>query len=367
MRSVAVDATALLGPRTGVGVAVAGLLGSLAGGPQRIVGYGLTATGWRKLPALLPEGVVAAPRPLPAGLLMRAWVHLDLPTVESLVGRVDVVHGTNFVVPPARRAARLVTVNDLTPVRFPELVTATSRRYPTLVARALAGGAHVHTPSELVAEEVRGYFGVEAERVHVVAYGVAAPAAGVGTAEGVGRCAPPYVLATATAEPRKDLPGLVAAWDRVAGELPELRLRLLGPQGWGGAELVEAIGRAAHRDRIERLGWVEDPVPVVRGAALLAYPSRYEGFGFPPLEAMAEGVPVVATAAGAVPEVVGDAAALVPVGDTDALAAAMLKVLTDSAEVARLVAAGRERVARYSWAAAGEAFAGLYEQLSARG
>ena len=362
MRSVALDATALLGRRTGVGVAVAGLLGALASGPHRVVGYGITGTGWRRLPALLPPGVApAGALPLPARPLLALWSHLDLPTVESLVGRVDVVHGANSVVPPSRHAARLVTVHDLTPVRFPELVTRASRRYPTLIARAVGGGAHVHTPSAFVAGEVVECFGVDPDRVHVVAWGVTPPAPRPGA--GGGPTGSPYVLATATAEPRKDLPRLVAAWDQVAGELPEMRLVLVGPPGWGEAELAAAIAAAAHRDRVERYGWVDDPAPLLAGAAVLAYPSRYEGFGFPPLEAMAAGVPVVASAAGAVPEVVGDAAALVPVGDTDALASGLLRVLSDPSEAARLVAAGRERAAGYSWAATGAAFAGLYDRL----
>lgn len=361
MRSVAVDATALLGRRTGVGVAVAGLLGELAGGAHRIVGYGLTGTGWRQLPALLPAGIAATRVPLPAGLLLPLWSHLDRPVVETVLGRVDVVHGTNFVVPPARRAARLVTVHDLTPVRFPEMVTPASRRYPALVARAVAGGAHVHTPSAFVAGEVVEHFGVDPDRVHVVAWGVGVPTPRQGV--DVPPAGPPYVLATATAEPRKDLPRLVAAWDRVAGELPDLRLVLVGPPGWAEAELAAAIAGAAHRDRIERLGWVDDPAPLLAGAAVLAYPSRYEGFGFPPLEAMAAGVPVVASAAGAVPEVVGDAAVVVPVGDTDALASGLLRVLTDHGEAARLVEAGRDRAAGYSWSATGAAFAGLYDRL----
>ncbi len=361
MPTVAVDATSLLGRPTGVGVAVAGLIGALAAGPYRVVGYGLTGTGWRRLPALLPPGVLPGRGPMPAALLGLAWARFDHPAIEAWTGPVDVVHGTNFVVPPSRRSPRLVTVNDLTPLRYPELVTAASRRYPALVARAAATGAHVHTPSQFVAGEVRERFGISAERVHVVPWGLTVPDPGP-TARPPG---PPYVIAVGTAEPRKDLPGLVAAWDRVAGELADLRLLLVGPEGWGETELAAAIAAASHRDRVERLGWVPDHAALIGGAAALAYPSRYEGFGFPPLEAMALGVPVVATAAGAVPEVVGDAAALVPVGDPDALAEALLAVLTDAGERRRLVDAGRWQAARYTWEATGAAVAGLYDRLVA--
>ena len=126
-----------------------------------------------------------------------------------------------------------------------------------------------------------------------------------------------YVLAVGTAEPRKDLPGLVRAFDQLAGERADLALVLAGPDGWGTEALAAAIDASAHRRRVVRTGWV-DPgglSALVRGAAVLAYPSLYEGFGFPPLQAMAAGVPVVATTAGALPEVLGDAAALVPAAD----------------------------------------------------
>jgi alpha-1,3-rhamnosyl/mannosyltransferase len=101
---------------------------------------------------------------------------------------------------------------------------------------------------------------------------------------------------------------------------------------------------------------------LVRGARVFAYPSVYEGFGLPPLESMTAGVPVVATAAGAVPEVLGDAASIVPVGDVEALAGALEVALHDDGTRARLVAAGRDRVARYSWENCAEGLVGVYRQ-----
>ena len=118
-----------------------------------------------------------------------------------------------------------------------------------------------------------------------------------------------------TTEPRKDFPGLVAAFDRAAAGPPR-PASCASPGRRAGARttLGAAIAGAAHRDRIARLGWVDDVGPLLAGAAVFAYPSRYEGFGLPPLEAMALGVPVVATAVGSLPEVLGDAALLVPAG-----------------------------------------------------
>jgi glycosyltransferase involved in cell wall biosynthesis len=116
--------------------------------------------------------------------------------------------------------------------------------------------------------------------------------------------------------------------------------------------------------RIRRIGWTEDRSSLIAGAQVLAYPSLYEGFGLPPLEAMSLGVPVVTTTAGAIPEVVGDAAILVEPRDASALAEALLVALQDSATRQRLTAAGREQARRYTWPRAGEQLALLYRTLA---
>lgn len=375
MVAVALDATPLLGRRTGIGVVVSGLLRSLAGRPGlEVAGYAMSATGWRDLPPMLPPGVRPGRGPMPAGVLMRAWSRSGHPVGEWWSGTCDVLHGTNYVVPPSRRAARLVSVNDLTAVHYPEMCSPVSLRYPGLVARALATGAHVHTPAAVIAEEVVEHFGADPERVHVVHWGIdlpappaKAPAPKTPAAKMPAAKAPagaPYVLAIGTAEPRKDLPTLVFAWDSVARTHADLRLRLVGPDGWGSAALESAIASAAHRDRIERVGWVADTAAEIEGAAVFAYPSIYEGFGLPPLEAMARGVPVVAAAAGAVPEVVGDAAVLVPPGDAAALAAAIGSLLDDGEHRAAMVAAGVVRAAGFTWERCAGELASLYRRLA---
>ena len=140
--TVAMDATPLLGVRTGVGESVAGFMSAVSTDPGiEVIGYGLSATAGKALPDRLPGPVRAARRiPIPADALLRSWARFDHPAVERWTGPVDVVHGTNFVVPPSRKAARLVTVHDLTPVRFPELCSPTSLRYPGLVRRAVDAG-----------------------------------------------------------------------------------------------------------------------------------------------------------------------------------------------------------------------------------
>ena len=373
--SVGFDATPLLGSPTGVGVFCAGALGGLAARDDLDVSA--FAVSWRRregIATLVPRGVRTDQRPMPARPLHAAWAHVPVPPVEWFIGRTDVVHGSNFVVPPTRSAARVMTVHDLTVVRFPELCDAPTLAYPDLIRRALAEGAWVHTPSSYVAAEVVAEFGADPARVRAVHHGVPdlpplpgdGPAATPDLPDGCRR----YVLAVGTIEPRKDYPLLLEAFAGVAADHPDTALVIVGGDGWGRAAFDDALRTSPVRERIVRPGYLDGGAlaAALRGAAVLAYPSRYEGFGFPPLQAMAEGVPVVATAAGAVPEVVGDGAWLVPPGDRDALCGRLVDALAGGSEVETLVARGRIRAATFSWAACAAGLRDLYaDAAGARG
>jgi glycosyltransferase involved in cell wall biosynthesis len=176
----------------------------------------------------------------------------------------------------------------------------------------------------------------------------------------------PYLLGLGTVEPRKDLPTLVRAFAALAGELPH-RLVLAGLAGWGAGELDAAVAASGVADRILVPGYVPeaDKAALLTGADVFAYPSRYEGFGLPVLEAMACGTPVVTTTGGSLPEVAGDAATLIEPGDADALAAALAKLAADPAARQDAAARGRQRAATFTWEHCATRTAAAYRRAAA--
>jgi len=364
---VAVDANPLIGERTGIGHVTARLLEGLAARSDvDVVGYAITRTGRRDLAGLLPVGVRPATSWVPARTVHPLWARVGWPTIEHWTGAVDVVHSPNFIAPPARVPV-IVSVHDMAFAHSPELCRPEARQLTPLLQRALERGATVHTGSDFVAAEIRAFFDLPPERVVRVYSGIATHS-GNGDATAGQRIAggERYVIAIGTIEPRKNLPGLVRAFDQIATH-DDVRLVIVGGDGWGTAPFDAALAASPFAARVRRLGYVSerDRLDLLAGATVLAYPSLYEGFGHPPFEAMAAGVPVVTTTAGSLPEVVGEAALFVPPGDDDALATALERVLRDDALRADLVARGRIRARAFPWSTAIDGFVDLYRQVAA--
>jgi glycosyltransferase involved in cell wall biosynthesis len=363
---VAIDGTPLVGERTGVGHFTAHLIEHLtARDDVEVVAYAVTWRGRRQFAALLPAGVRAGTAPIPARVARAVWERAPRIRAERWTGPVDIVHATNFVAPPAK-APVVVTIHDLAFVLHPEWVSGDALGYPTWVTIALKRGATVHVPSDFVGAQVQDVFGLPPERVARIYHGLG-PIAGGDADAGRRRAGTRrYVLALGQLEPRKNLPGLVRAFDRVAAAHSDVALVIAGPDGWDRPAFEQAVDEARHSDRVRRLGYVTNDArrDLLAGALAFAYPSRYEGFGLPPLEAMQAGVPVVASDAGSLPEVLGDAALLAPVADDEALAGALDRLLSNESLRAELATRGLTRAAGYTWDRATNEFVDLYRLVA---
>jgi glycosyltransferase involved in cell wall biosynthesis len=364
---VAVDATSSLGVQTGIGRVTSQLLDGLARRADLdATAYAITWRGRQALADVLPAQVGVATRAFPARLTRLLWPRARFPSIEHWTGPVDVVHATNYVAPPTR-AAVLVTVFDLTYAHFPELSAGDALRYPRLVQVAIDRGATVHTASDFVASEIQERYRLPPDRVIRIYPGLGPASTGD---PGRGRTiagSDRYILALGMVEPRKNLPRLVQAFDAVAARATDAKLVIAGPDGWGVEAFNGAVEQAHHRDRIRRLGWVDEGQrhDLLAGATVLAYPSLYEGFGLPPLEAMQAGTPVVAATAGALPEVLGDAALLPDPTDVDDIANSLTQVLEDEDLRRMLIQRGAERVDSYRWDRAVPEYVAAYQRLAA--
>lgn len=255
--------------------------------------------------------------------------------------KLDVLHCPSFRAPLRCSVPLVVTVHDLAVLRYPETFNRWSRAYGRLVVPKVVRAAdRVIAVSEFTKREVVELVGVSEERIRVVPNAVAEPFVPEGpAAEGE------YVLSVGTVEPRKNLERLAEAVRRTG-----LQLRVVGPSGWGNVG-VSSTGFVSD-DELARL---------YRGALCVAYPSLYEGFGIPVLEAMACGAPVVTSATGALAELAGGAAVLVDPLDPAAIAAGIEEAMNRREELSR---AGLERATAFSWAASAQATAAVYRELA---
>lgn len=268
---------------------------------------------------------------------------------------LDLVHHMGGVLPVVRGAAGIVTVHDLQPFDMPENFEPVKRMYlqrsiPRSVWRATA----VIAPTEFVRRGIVDRFGVPADRVHVATWGVGAPTTEVSVAEVQARYGLPrrwFVYPSFTWN-HKNHETLLRAFAVVAAREQDVALVLTGGEGPAERSIADRIVALGLRGRVRRTGLIprRDVLAIIRGATAMVFPSRYEGFGLPVLEAMGLGTPVLSSTAGALPEVVGDAAVQLPVDDAAAWVEAMLRILEDDEQRGRLVEAGRRRVAGFTWA-----------------
>ena len=345
---IVVDVSPLSHQRTGVGNYVRGSLAGIAeaaGYRHEVLAFApASPSGRREIEDALDGLPVERKLPvLPAAHAVRTlWSRLPAPPVERVVGDLDVFHFGDWMYPPQRGGLRSTMVHDLVPLHFPDWVHRTTERMHTAKIRhTLRGCDVVVVNSAYTGDDVAATLRVPRERIHVAHPGVDERFRPDGERLELGR---PYALTVATLEPRKNLGTLVDAYRRLGGDLA---LAIAGAAGWGEQPQLDFPG-------VIRLGYTkpEELPQLYRGASVFVFPSRFEGFGMPVLEAMACGVPCVVSAHPSLDEASGDAAVRVDPEDPDAIAAGTHEALERREE---LVPRGLAHAAGFTWRACGEA------------
>lgn len=371
---IGIDYTPAVRQRAGIGRILRGLVGALAQ-IDPINQYVLLTAGRAAgvTGATFPVNFRHRSIPLSDRLLAILWHRLRLPLPVNLwTGPLDLFHAPDFVLPPVYHCRTLVTIHDLSFLRYPQCADARLRAYLSrVVPRAVRRANRVLADSRSTADDLITLLGVPATRIAVVYGGIGpefhpvtdeATLAAVCARYGLRR---PFILAVGTIEPRKNYSRLVEAVARLRQHRPELTLVIVGAKGWLYQELFATIERLGQGSAVIFPGYVADAdLPAIySAAAALAFPSLYEGFGFPVLEAMACGTPVVCSNVSSLPEVAGEAALQVSPEDVNALAAALSRLLGDPALRADLIARGREQAARFPWSAAATTLLQVYRGI----
>jgi glycosyltransferase involved in cell wall biosynthesis len=350
---IVVDVSPLSRPRTGIGNYLRGMLAGLveaAGGDHELVAFG--PTGPRGRPRI-HEALAGLELELRLPLLPRAhwwrtaWSRLGRPPVETVVGHLDVFHFSDWMYPAQRRGIRATTIHDLVPLRFPEWVQPQTRRmHGPKYENAARTCDRVFVDSRFTAGEVVELLRVPEERIVVAYPGIDPRFRPDGDKADPGG---PYVLTVSTLEPRKNLPALVKAFALLRQRHPDLMLAIAGLGGWG--EQLHAS------EGVRLLGFVSDDelARLYRGAAAFAYPSLFEGFGIPVVEALACGLPAVVSSHPSLDEASGNEALRADPKDAEAFADALEEALD-----ARR-GKGVNHAAQFTWRACGEAVLAGYE------
>jgi glycosyltransferase involved in cell wall biosynthesis len=370
---VGFDATTVRGNKTGVGYYTSRLLERLTrvDGERNPIDQLLVLSNRPIEVPPVPRSRIVTEGRFP---LRAVWMQAVLPALLAKI-RPDLCHFTNFLGPRFSDVPYVVTFHDMTLELLPGCHTWKKRALTRSLTPEIARRARfLITPSESARRDVARLFGIPAEKIRAIPH---APddsfrprrdresLVKLEKRYGVRR---PYLLYVGTLEPRKNLARAVTAFSRVAPRFPEHRFYLAGDLGWQSKDLLRVLGTLPHRERIERLGYVaeEDLPALYSNAELFVYPSLYEGFGFPVVEAMACGVPVLTSDTSSLAEIAAGAAFLVDPLDLDAMTEAMERGLEDAPARERVVRAGMARALSFSWERSTRETLSVYEEALER-
>lgn len=372
---ITIDYTPALRQTAGIGRYTRGLISALAETDQENQ-YTLFSAGRSLAGVIWPANFTVRTTRVPARGLTAVWHRLRMPLpAELLAGACDIFHSPDFTLPPLRSARGVVTVHDLSFLRVPQCADPGLRSFlEREVPRSVKRAARVLADSENTKKDLIELLNVAPAKISVVPAGIEPRFQPVRDAAKLAEVRARYklpdwfILMVGTIEPRKNLARLIGAYAQLRRQtgLPHA-LVIAGKEGWLFQGIYDQVAREGLTDRVLFPGFVADAdLPALYTLAdLLAFPSLYEGFGLPPLEAMACGTPVVTSDNSSLPEAVGSAVLLVNAEDTDGLTEAMARVLCDASLRMRLADLGRAQAARFTWPAAARKLLEAYRLAAA--
>jgi glycosyltransferase involved in cell wall biosynthesis len=370
MMKVLVDATALRVKPSGIGLYIQNLLSGLEKLQARenfqlLVSYQPSMKNWLRGNLSTPKqlrqynNLHCLPIPVTISSLLAKYPNPLLTYFEKYLGSPDIMHGPDHVVYPCSNSLKVMTITDLTFLKFPDYVNTIVQTYTERIKQCLQWTDLIITISESSKGDIVNYLGVNPEKIRVTYLAsryaqTDFPDDDLEQLKGETNYdfSIPYLLFVSTIEPRKNVTNLIAAFNLLKEKYKlEHRLVLIGQKGWKYRPIFAAIDNSPWRGDIYHLDYLSDAQVALfyRQAALFVYPSIYEGFGLPVLEAMTLGTPVVTSETSSLPEVVGDAALMIDPFDTEAIAGAIWKVIADSQLRQDLIEQGREQARRFSW------------------
>lgn len=379
MSRILIDYTPAYEQTGGIGRYVRELVHSLAR-EDTASQYRLFVAGAARSNLPLPPGdnFIWAPTRLKPVWLARLWHRARIPLpIETFTGPVDLVHATDFTLPPVGQDTQtLLTVHDLSFMRVPDAAAPALRRYLNTVApRSVDRATHILADSEATKQDLIDLYNLAPDKITVLLSGVDPhfkPVNDSATFELVRQkyaIGPrPYIFTIGTVQPRKNYSRLIEALSVIRSGGDDVDLVIAGGKGWLEDEMYHALDVHRLRDHVHLIGFADDAdLPALYSAAdCVAFPSLYEGFGFPVLEGMACGVPVLTSNVSSLPEVAGDAALMVDPYDVEAIVDGLRRMLDDSALREDMVTAGFTQAARFTWDASARQLHDIYQRLLAR-
>ncbi len=369
---VVIDIQAAIAQRAGVGRYTKALvenIGAFAGHDELCLFYFDFQRKGTPFPVTGAEQ--KAVRWVPGRFVQKSWKTINWPPFDWFAGPADVYHFPNFIRPPLTRGKSVVTLHDTSFLRYPETTERKNLKYLTAQIRKTVDQSDaIITDSLFSAREIEALLNVDKKKVFPIWPGISpeirrSSGSQVTDVRKKLQLDKPYLLTVGTLEPRKNTTFLVDVFERMTNFDGDLVIA--GMRGWKYEPIFERIKESKCANRIKHLEYVEDDVlcSLYSGAELFVFPSLYEGFGFPPLEAMACGTPVVSSAGGSLPEVLGDAAEIIKDYDADAWTSAIDNLLGNSGRKGNLVKQGLARAAQYKWKDTAQKTWDVYKCVSA--